>query len=155
MISPTRFSSPTRTMSYMRAPIMPSAMTAGPVIRWILPSMAIQFSCLFQLDVEADGAAHQVLHVGDGVAVVSEGSAQARHAEYHGEVAATHGAFGSAGRVLDEPLVHDHQTVVAGLDDLLEGALRLLGHALAHLYASQTVADGRLGVGEHQHPRHG
>ena len=37
MISPTRPSSPTLQMSYMRAPSMPLAITAGPAIFWIAP----------------------------------------------------------------------------------------------------------------------
>src|SRR5690348_5670410 len=37
MISPISFSLPTRTMSYMRAPARPCAITAGPEIRGMTP----------------------------------------------------------------------------------------------------------------------
>src|SRR3989304_4171245 len=40
MISPISRSLPTRTMSYMRAPVMPRAMTAGPAILMIPPVIA-------------------------------------------------------------------------------------------------------------------
>src|SRR5690606_26966977 len=117
MISPIRFSSPTLTMSNIRAPIMFSAMTAGPEMRWILPSMAIRYllafcaTCLLELDVEADRASHQLLHIRDRVVLRAERRAEARHAEQHRQVATAHAALAGAHRVGDEPLVDGHQGV--------------------------------------------
>src|SRR5690606_36056089 len=119
MISPIRLSSPTLTMSNIRAPIMPSAMTAGPEMRWILPSMAINFSYLLlgpwtsslELDVEADGASHQVLHVTHGVVLGAERSAKARHAQQHGQIAAPHAALAGAHRVGNETFVYRDECV--------------------------------------------
>src|SRR6056297_2848958 len=149
MISPTRFSPPTRTMSYMRAPIMPSATTAGPEILAILPWMAMSSSPLLQLDVEADRAPHQVLHVSGGVVALAECGAQAGHRQDHGQIPTSHRTLGGGHGIGHQPLVDDHQSVGVLLDQRIERLRGSLGLRHAHLDAGEPVAGRRLGVGEH------
>src|SRR5574341_1551799 len=54
MISPINRSLPTRTISYIRAPVIPLAMTAGPAILMISPVMATNLLPLPQLNVDPD-----------------------------------------------------------------------------------------------------
>src|SRR2546425_567830 len=57
MISPSRPSAPTRTMSYIRAPVIPRAMTAGPAILIMDPLIAISLASIrnsAQLHIESD-----------------------------------------------------------------------------------------------------
>src|SRR5664279_2687471 len=61
MTSPMRPSSPTRTMSYMRAPRMPSATATGPVIFAIVPTI---MSSPPQRDIEADRSPDEPRQVG-------------------------------------------------------------------------------------------
>src|SRR5690606_41182961 len=99
-------------MSNIRAPIMPSAMTAGPEMRWILPEIAISTPASLEFDVEADGAPHQFFHIGDSVVAFVEGRAQTGYAQQHREIPAAHRAFGCLHRIGTEPLVYRYECVL-------------------------------------------
>src|SRR3989338_2343581 len=62
IISPIRPRLPTRTMSFIFAPVMPPAITAGPEILIILPLIIIPL--LLYLDMVANSVPYHVLDIG-------------------------------------------------------------------------------------------
>src|SRR5437870_5318625 len=133
MISPINFSLPTRTMSYIRAPANPRAITAGPEIRVMtplvpamphpLPSLRLASHQLSELHGESDVLLHQAGDVGLAALEMGAGRRQ-RHDDR--EVAPPQEPDPGLIRAFQQILV-DHQQPVSGRGVITDQPQRLLG----------------------------
>src|SRR5579872_504934 len=158
MISPISFSRPTRTMSYMRAPARPWAITAGPEMRVISPTTAMGPSSprnatpsSLELHVESDVLFHEAGDVRLPALHLHPGRRQ-RHDDRQIPAAQEPGArLVGAG---EQVLVH-RDDAVPRRDARLElfegtgGRVRL-----AHFHPGETEPRRRLAVGDHRHLIH-
>src|SRR3989337_81623 len=169
MISPISRSLPTRTMSYMRAPVMPGAMTAGPAILMSPPVIATAALLLLppsrprrplgarraqgppELHVEPN-----VLRDQAGDVVLAGFDLRLRRGKRHHDrhLPPAHEARQILVQTLQQRFVDRGQAVVqrGQLPQVLE---RLLGRrGFAHLHAGQPEARRHLRIRDHGHPIH-
>src|SRR2546426_8654531 len=155
MISPINFSLPTRTMSYIRAPANPRAITAGPEIRVMtplvpamphpLPSLRLASRQLSQLHGESDVLLHQPGDVGLAALEMGAGLRQ-RHDDR--EIAPPQEPRPGLIRAFQQILV-DHQQPVPGRGVITDQPQRLLGRRrLANFHAGEAKPGGGLAVGD-------
>src|SRR5437016_13381567 len=154
MISPINFSLPTRTMSYIRAPASPRAITAGPEIRVmtpLVPAMPHPLPSLWlvpplsQLHGEPDVLLYQPGDVGLTALEMGAGRRQ-RHDDR--EIAPPQEPRPGLIRAFQQILVDDQQPV-SGRGVITDQPKRLLGRRrLANFHAGQAKPGGGLGVGD-------
>src|SRR3990170_2427542 len=156
MISPSSFSLPTRTMSYMRAPTIPRAMTAGPAILMMDPVMLISSSAggirgypLSQFHIEPDVFFDQSRDV---LLTALELRSRRGKRQNDGQVSIAQQPRALVLRAGEQVLVHGDEAIVQGQDrpEVLQPRLGRVG--LPHLYAGQPEAGGGLRVGDHRQP---
>src|SRR2546428_2032089 len=112
MISPSRPSAPTRTMSYIRAPVIPRAMTAGPAILIMDPLIAISLASIrnsAQLHIESDMLFNQSRDI---VFAALQLRLRRREGDDDRQVAVAHQPGDLRLRALEHILVDRPQTVV-------------------------------------------
>src|SRR2546428_10332733 len=147
IISPSRPSAPTRTMSYIRAPVIPRAMTAGPAILIMDPLIAISLASIrnsAQLHIESDMLFDQSCNI---VFATLQLRLRRREGDDDRQVAVAHQAgdlvLGANKQILvdrGEPVVQRHERT-----EVLEGRPGIRG--LPHLYARQPEAGRGLRIG--------
>src|SRR5437588_1254643 len=144
MISPISFSLPTRTMSYIRAPARPRAMTAGPEMRVISPVASAMYpsspepaaprSLLLQLHGKPDVLLHQPRDVGlAGLQFCARRGQRHDHRQFAVAQDPRAGVVGAPEQIL----VDDEQPVPGG-GVLADQPERVLGRGrLAHFHPGQ------------------